>query len=93
MIAPNEFYDKITATEVNKKRKFGSPMATIRVENDNPSPGDSVFITFASWEATTQNIEVKAGELFEVLLPSPTEGMAMICAAGKTAKVRCTAWG
>lgn len=93
MIGPNEFYDVISADDENTEVEFGAQMTAIRVQNDNAAPGDSVFITLATRVATLESIEVKAGELFEVTLPAPTDGMGIICAGTESASVRVAAWG
>ena len=93
MIGPNEFYDVVAADDENTEVEFGKPMTSIRIQNDNPAEGDSVFITLASRVATLESIEVKAGELFQVTLPAPTDGIGLICNNSETASVRVAAWG
>jgi len=78
MIAPNEFYQVAAATVLNLAVPFSTPMKVLRIQNDNAAPGDSVFLTLGSLVATAESIEVKAGELFQVDLPSPTEGIGLI---------------
>jgi hypothetical protein len=77
MIGPNEYYQVLAASVINNEVPFSKPMLALRVQNDNDEDM-SMFITVASLVATNEAIEVKAGKLFAVTLPHPTQGIGII---------------
>lgn len=89
-VGPNEYTSAALAvSSTNTAIAFGFQASVVVVQNTG---ANEVFVTFASSTATTSSMRIESGAVLNIALPSPAQGMGVVCTAAETSAVNIGAW-